>query len=118
MMESGDTVNVLEEYAGGMVRFYKQGDLEGMLSESKSMESRIKQEHPEMEHFDSCQTELTLGRNTMWMPVIITNIQQCSCLIAVGALHLPGEDGLITMLRKEGYKVTPVDIHDKKNAIN
>ena len=52
------------------------------------------------------------------MPVIITNIQQCSCLIAVGALHLPGEDGLITMLRKEGYKVTPVDIHDKKNAIN
>ncbi len=118
MMESGDTVNVLEEYAGGMVSFYKQGDLEGMLSESKSMESRIKQEQPEMEHFDSWQTELTLGRNTMWMPVIITNIQQCSCLIAVGALHLPGEDGLITMLRKEGYKVTPVDIHDKKNAIN
>ena len=34
-------------------------------------------------------------------------------LIAVGALHLPGEIGLISLLRKEGYTLTPVDIHSR-----
>ncbi|MBC7872569.1 MAG: TraB/GumN family protein, partial [Ferruginibacter sp.] len=32
-----------------------------------------------------------------------------SLLIAVGAGHLPGEKGVISLLRKEGYKVTPVE---------
>ena len=30
-------------------------------------------------------------------------------VIAVGAGHLPGEKGLINLLRKEGYTVTPVE---------
>ncbi|MBN8863238.1 MAG: TraB/GumN family protein [Sphingobacteriales bacterium] len=29
-------------------------------------------------------------------------------LIAVGAGHLPGKEGVISLLRKAGYKVTPV----------
>ena len=29
--------------------------------------------------------------------------------IAVGALHLPGENGLVALLRKEGYRVTAVE---------
>ena len=32
-----------------------------------------------------------------------------SVLIAVGAGHLPGDKGLISLLRKEGYTVTPVE---------
>jgi len=28
--------------------------------------------------------------------------------IAVGALHLPGEEGLVELLRKQGFKVTPI----------
>ncbi|MBD0376392.1 MAG: TraB/GumN family protein, partial [Flavisolibacter sp.] len=30
-------------------------------------------------------------------------------VIAVGAGHLPGEKGVINLLRKAGYKVEPVD---------
>jgi uncharacterized protein YbaP (TraB family) len=32
-----------------------------------------------------------------------------SAFIAVGAMHLPGSDGLIALLRNDGYKVTAVD---------
>ena len=29
-------------------------------------------------------------------------------LIAVGAAHLPGDQGLINLLKKKGYELTPV----------
>ena len=29
--------------------------------------------------------------------------------VAVGALHLPGETGLVELLRKEGYRITPME---------
>jgi len=53
------------------------------------------------------------GRNKKWIPVIKSNIQECPCLIAVGAGHLPGKEGLINLLRKEGYRVKPLDIYAK-----
>jgi uncharacterized protein len=31
-----------------------------------------------------------------------------SLLVAVGAGHLPGEKGVINLLRKAGYTVTPI----------
>ena len=30
-------------------------------------------------------------------------------MMAVGALHLPGDRGVITLLRKQGYTLTPVN---------
>lgn len=47
-------------------------------------------------------------RNEHWVPVIKENIAKCPCLIAVGCRHLLGDDGLIAMLRREGYRVEPV----------
>ena len=57
---------------------------------------------------------LVSGRNRKWIPAIDSNIKESSCLIAVGAGHLPGEEGLINLLRKEGYDVRPVNIYGKK----
>ncbi len=51
-------------------------------------------------------------RNEHWVPVIKENIAKCPCLIAVGCRHLLSNDGLIAMLRREGYTVEPVT---KKN---
>lgn len=47
-------------------------------------------------------------RNLDWMPKIEKYIKSEPCFIAVNALHLPGKDGLITLLRKAGYKVKEV----------
>ena len=54
--------------------------------------------------------ELVNDRNRRWISVIDANVHQSSCLIAVGALHLPGENGLINLLRKEGYTLKPVGL--------
>ena len=48
-------------------------------------------------------------RNRNWVNKLKTLLPAKSLLIAVGAGHLPGEKGVINLLRKEGYSVTPVE---------
>lgn len=52
--------------------------------------------------------DLVIERNKKWLPILKQQIDKESTLIAVGALHLFGEDGLINVLQKAGYVVTPV----------
>lgn len=47
-------------------------------------------------------------RNNNWLDVIPSRISENKTLIAVGAAHLIGKDGLIQQLREKGYTVTPV----------
>jgi uncharacterized protein YbaP (TraB family) len=51
---------------------------------------------------------LLAQRNTTWIPRLLRFARNKSTFFAVGAGHLPGEDGVIALLRAEGYKVTPV----------
>jgi uncharacterized protein len=47
-------------------------------------------------------------RNKIWIPKIKKISATKSVLYAVGAAHLAGENGVINLLRKEGYTVKPV----------
>lgn len=51
---------------------------------------------------------LTQAMNQAWCPVIEQNIAKRPCMVAVGARHLLGNDGLIAMLRRKGYTVEAV----------
>jgi len=50
---------------------------------------------------------LTDDRNRAWMKRLPALISSRPTFVAVGALHLPGPQGLIELLRKEGYTVEP-----------
>lgn len=52
--------------------------------------------------------QLLTERNQQWLPKLIEILPQQSTLVAVGAAHLFGEQGLILRLRQVGYQVTPV----------
>jgi uncharacterized protein YbaP (TraB family) len=47
-------------------------------------------------------------RNTNWSKLMPDMMKKQSNLFAVGAAHLPGENGVIELLRKQGYTITPV----------
>ena len=47
-------------------------------------------------------------RNKKWIERMVDKMDQKSIFFAVGAGHLWGENGVINLLRKEGYKVVPV----------
>jgi len=51
---------------------------------------------------------LLYGRNRRWADSLNSIMPEKSLLIAVGAGHLPGEQGLINLLRKKGYDVLPI----------
>ncbi len=78
---------------------YMEGDLVKMQNFYKEWESK----YGSMEY-------LLKGRNLAWMEVLPDLFKKNSTFVAVGALHLPGEFGLITLLRNAGYTVEAVAV--------
>lgn len=55
------------------------------------------------------EDELIIKRNRTMTERAGPIIDEGNAFLAVGALHLPGDDGLVELLRKNGYRVTAVD---------
>lgn len=53
---------------------------------------------------------LLFDRNNNWLKQLPQIMKEQPSFIAVGALHLVGENGLVTQLRKMGYTVTPINL--------
>lgn len=51
---------------------------------------------------------LLTKRNEAWMQKLPSMMEEAPLFIAVGALHLYGDNGIIESLRKAGYTVTPI----------
>ena len=49
------------------------------------------------------------NRNKNWVKQLKTIMKKESVFVAVGAGHLVGESGVIALLRKEGYTLTPIE---------
>ena len=70
------------------------------------LEELISQSDPAIANY----TEVLLyQRNRNWVEKMKKIMPGHSLLFAVGAGHLPGTEGVIDLLRKAGYTVTPVD---------
>jgi len=56
--------------------------------------------------YRSAYTSLIVERNRNWVPQIDACLAKPSpCFVVVGAAHLVGPDGLLTLLRQKGYRV-------------
>lgn len=52
--------------------------------------------------------QLIYGRNASWVEKMPTAMGEASTLFVVGALHLPGENGVLEMLKSKGYTIEVV----------
>ncbi|MFO7702070.1 MAG: TraB/GumN family protein [Psychroflexus maritimus] len=59
--------------------------------------------------FIEYEDEILIKRNKNWIPIIKKQMTEYNTFIGVGAMHLVGEQGLINLLRKEGYEVTAMN---------
>ena len=81
-----------------LVSLYDNEDIEGLLklmTESDDMTGKFAE-------------ELLDRRNQNWIPVIEQMAKEKATFFGVGAMHLPGDKGVIKLLRTAGFNVEPV----------
>lgn len=61
------------------------------------------------EQFALMEEVLMTRRNRAWIPVILKAAQKGPVFAAFGALHLPGETGVLALLEAEGFAITRLD---------
>jgi uncharacterized protein YbaP (TraB family) len=81
-----------------MIDIYHRGNID----ELNSLLSVMKLTNPEQ------YKKMFTDRNRGMAINIAKEIHQSTVFVAVGAGHLPGDEGVIRLLQKEGYRVTPV----------
>lgn len=59
--------------------------------------------------FDSFQRRIVLERNQHMRDMALPLLERGRVLVAVGALHLVDKNGLVALLRQEGYTLTPLE---------
>ncbi len=82
-----------------MVALYLAQNLTGL---EKLLKKDFKQEHGAMEG------ALFTERNKKWLPVMEKEAKAKATFFAVGAGHLTGENGVLELLRRKGYTLTPM----------
>jgi uncharacterized protein len=81
-----------------LVALYKTHDLDQLYALLKGDDSGIM----------NYESVLLTDRNEKWVPRIEKFIKEQNTFIAVGAAHLAGENGVINLLKKKGYTITPI----------
>lgn len=99
LLKSIDSMALSKKYFDSMVMAYKEQRI-------NELGSLMKNEDFGME---SNQDILLDKRNKNWVEQLKTIMKKEPVFVAVGAGHLLGETGLIALLRKEGYKVRPLE---------
>ena len=82
-----------------MITIYQNKDIEGMLKMMSDSDNKITSENQEI---------LLNDRNKNWIPIMIKIMKDKPTFFGVGAGHLAGEEGVIKLLRKKGYKVEAI----------
>jgi uncharacterized protein YbaP (TraB family) len=92
---ASDNIRDLEK----LRHLWKTGDVAGLQRETVE---RMRHEYPDL------YQSVNADRNRAWLPQVqamLDDEASDDTLVVVGALHLLGEDGLVQLLRKKGYRV-------------
>jgi uncharacterized protein YbaP (TraB family) len=98
LVKAIDSAGTNSQATDELVAVYKEQDLQ-------KIEELTKQEDGGVAAFIDL---LLYNRNADWAKKMSTIMPASSSLFAVGAAHLPGEKGVINLLRKSGYTLKPL----------
>jgi uncharacterized protein YbaP (TraB family) len=95
----------VEDVHARMVDSYLAGDL-------RALENQVREQLAELprESRDYFMSEGIHARNQRMLDAVLPRLENDRVFIAVGALHLPGETGLLSQLRRQGYELHPLPL--------
>lgn len=82
-----------------LISLYESKDLKGMMDYMVEDDSSV----------NLYQEDFLDKRNQNWISIIEEKAKSKSTFFAFGAAHLAGKNGVVNLLRKQGYKVEPMD---------
>jgi len=95
---SPDTTQSAEGEMEKMVRLYKTQDINGMIAMFDE----------DTEGIGKYEEFLLLNRNRNWIPVMRGMMSKQPTFFGVGAGHLAGEEGVVNLLKKAGFTLSPI----------
>ena len=104
--------NSLEEQADALLEMIDHGDSKGLLQQltnaykSQNLDTLWKVFQEQMTGYE--YDAIVKVRNLNWEKQMKEMLPKQTTLFVVGAGHLPGEYGMINLLREAGYKIKPV----------
>ena len=103
LKDAVDNLEIIDEMNAALLSAWKRRDLAAMMAISdESMRTGDQRLAREFEQ------RLIVGRNRLMADRVEPYLRQGRAFIAVGALHLPGNDGLLNLLEQRGYTVRAV----------
>lgn len=97
-----DNVAFMDEMTDGVIRAFYAQDLNAIM---KAMDEKM---HNSCDSRPEEEDALIYNRNADWVTKMPALMAKKPTLFAVGAAHLPGEKGVLNLLRQAGYKVEGV----------
>ena len=98
LLKNIDSFSVYKNEFDEMVQLYKNQELDSMQNLAGASEFGS----------DEYEDLLLNDRNKKWVQELNSVMKKESVFVAVGAGHLGGDNGLISLLKKEGYRVEPL----------
>lgn len=91
-----------------MLALYRTGHIQAILTLSEhAMEELVGQEEAQRV-LATFLDRLVVERNERMVERVLPDLREGGIVVAVGALHLPGESGIVELLREEGFDVVRV----------
>lgn len=116
LMSSLRMNDVLEDQIETMTQLYLQRRTAALWEFALYLTKKTASNHPggkkqvaaELAALKTFENELVIKRNRVMRDRSLPLLAKGNLFIAVGALHLPGKNGLVTLLQKSGYKLSVV----------
>ena len=89
-----------------MTRIYQRRDM-GVAWPLQLMLARLS--GADIRRFESFRKILIVERNRRMRNRVLVHLRKGGTFFAVGALHLPGKEGLVSLLRQSGFRVSPAE---------
>lgn len=101
-----DAIDLVEHFRAGKAAIIEETKL---LQEAYLAQDLEKIQQLALHEFDSEGLErMVNARNRNWVEQLPEMMKENSCFVSVGAMHLVGDQGVVNLLKKKGYKVKPV----------
>lgn len=100
----------VEDAFQAQLALYLADEMQALLDLSRLMSEHVGSDPGHARFVGNLLTEhLMTRRNLDWLPRLTEQLERGGAFVAVGAGHLPGENGLIALIERKGFTVTRLD---------